>query len=204
MTSTSLRKTNALIYDWSINSAFLPPLWIWTWNPPSVLLSRSFLAHPNEYPSLSLTRTFLPFFSSLISTSALSLVVLPPRLLVLTSSMTSSSLLSHINSSLVRPEYKLKVYTSYALPSLRFHLTNHDLTKTQLSSLDALSTRFLNWLSLPPCATTSVLYDPLSLNLNTISFVYSECHTLSLSLSLSLSSLTGSFSWSSCPFRSLK
>ena len=91
-----------------------------------------------------------------------------------------SSLLSHINSSLVRPEYKLKVYTSYALPSLRFHLTVHDLTKTQLSSLDALSTRFLkSWLSLPPCATTSVLYDPLSLNLYTISSLYSECHALS-------------------------
>ena len=88
-------------------------------------------------------------------------------------------MLSHINSSLVRLEYKL-IYTSYALPSLRFHLTVHHLTKTQLSSLDALSTRFLkSWLSLPPCATTSVLYDPLSLNLHTISSLYSECHALS-------------------------
>ena len=88
-----------------------------------------------------------------------------------------SSLLSHINSSLVRPEYKLKVYTSYPLPSLRFHLTVHDLTKTQLSSLNALPTRFLN--SLRPCATTSVLYESLSLNLRTISSLYSECHALS-------------------------
>ena len=108
--------------------------------------------------------------------SALLLVLLPPRLLVL----TSSSLLSHINSSLVRPEYKLKVYTSYALPSLRFHLTIHDLTKTQLSSLDALSTSFLkSWLSIPPCATTSVFYYPLSLNLYTMPSYCSECHDLS-------------------------
>ena len=50
-----------------------------------------------------------------------------------------SSLLSNIDASLVRPEFKLKIYTSYALPSLRFHLTVHHLTKTQLSYLDALT-----------------------------------------------------------------
>ena len=90
-----------------------------------------------------------------------------------------SSLLPHINSSLVRPEYKLKVDTSYALHSLHFHLTVHDLTKMQLSSLNVLSTCFLkSWFLLLPCAT-SVLYEPLFLNLYTISSLYSECHALS-------------------------
>ena len=36
-----------------------------------------------------------------------------------------------------------------------------------------------SWFSLTPCATTSVLYDPLSLNLYAISSLYSECHALS-------------------------
>ncbi len=98
-----------------------------------------------------------------------------------------SSILSNIDSTLIRSEYKLKVYTTFALPSLRFHLTVHDLTKTQLASLDSLTTRFLkSWLSLPPCATTSVLYDPLSLNIPTLTSLYTECHALSYTqLSLS-------------------
>ena len=53
-----------------------------------------------------------------------------------------SSILSNIDSSLVHPEYKLKIYTAYAFPALRFHLIAHDLTKTQPSTLDALPTRF--------------------------------------------------------------
>ena len=91
-----------------------------------------------------------------------------------------SSILSNIDSSLVRSEYKLKIYIAYTLSSLRFHLTVHDLTKTQLASLDTLSTWYLkSWLSLPPCATTSVLYNPVSLNLPSITSPYTECHAFS-------------------------
>ena len=63
----------------------------------------------------------------------------------------------------------------------------HDLTKFQLSKLDALTTKTLkSWLSLPRCATTAVLYDPLSLGIPTVSSLYAECHALSLAkLSLS-------------------
>ena len=91
-----------------------------------------------------------------------------------------SSILSNIDSFLVRSQYKLKIYTAYTLSSLRFHLTVHDLTKTQLASLDALSTWYLkSWLSLPPCATTSVLYDPVSPNLTSVSSLYNECNAFS-------------------------
>ena len=100
-----------------------------------------------------------------------------------------SSILSNIDSSLVHSEYKLKVYTVYALSSLRLHLTVHNLSKTQLTSLDTLSMRYpKSWLSLPPCAQTSVLYDPVSLNLPSITSLYTECHAFShAQLSLSFS-----------------
>ena len=49
------------------------------------------------------------------------------------------SMLDNISSSLVRNEYKLAVYTRYALPSLRYCLTVHDLTDTQLKQLDSIT-----------------------------------------------------------------
>ena len=42
-------------------------------------------------------------------------------------------------------------------------------------------------MTLPCCATTAILYDPLSLGLPTISSLYAECHALSYAkLSLSI------------------
>ena len=59
----------------------------------------------------------------------------------------------------------------------------------QLLLLDALSTWLLKyWLSLP-CTTTSVLFNPPSLNIPTFTSLYTKCQTLSfaqLSLSLTL------------------
>ena len=58
--------------------------------------------------------------------------------------------LSNIDKSLVRNEYKLKIYANYFLPSLRFHLTVNDLAKTHLDKLDAIARRFLKkWAGLP-------------------------------------------------------
>ena len=43
-----------------------------------------------------------------------------------------------------------------------------------------------SWLSLSPGATTSVLYDPVSLNLPSMTLLYTECHAFSYAqLSLS-------------------
>ena len=50
-------------------------------------------------------------------------------------------MLENVQSTLVRPELKLKIYEKYILSSVKFLLTVHDLTKTQLSKLDALNAR---------------------------------------------------------------
>ena len=39
-----------------------------------------------------------------------------------------------INKTKVRAEYKMAVYTRYALPSLRYHLTVHSLHKCHLEA----------------------------------------------------------------------
>ena len=58
--------------------------------------------------------------------------------------------LKFIDGLLVRNEYKFRIYADYFLGSLRFLFSVHDLNKTQLKSLDALSHRYLkNWLGLP-------------------------------------------------------
>ena len=43
-----------------------------------------------------------------------------------------STKLENIDNTMVRAEYKVAIYTRYALPSLRYHLTVHTLHKTHL------------------------------------------------------------------------
>ena len=60
------------------------------------------------------------------------------------------SSLENIDKTKVRAEYKVAIYTRYALPSLRYHLTVHTLHKTHLDELDLLAKKFLKkWLGLP-------------------------------------------------------
>ena len=54
-----------------------------------------------------------------------------------------SSKLNNLDKILVRPEYKLAVYTRYVLPALRYHLTVHTVHKTHLDELDLLAQSFL-------------------------------------------------------------
>ena len=51
--------------------------------------------------------------------------------------------IENIDHSLVRDEYKLKIYSEYFLQSIRFHLTVNDMSDTQLKSLDSLTNRYL-------------------------------------------------------------
>ena len=58
--------------------------------------------------------------------------------------------LERINNSMVRNKYKLRMYTNYLLPSKRFILTVHNLTKTSPEKLDRLSDKcFKQWAGLP-------------------------------------------------------
>ena len=85
-----------------------------------------------------------------------------------------------INNSHVRNEFKLAVLTRYSLPALRYVLTVHDLTNTQLSALDGIVTKQIKeWLNIPAHgATPAILYSHDGLRFKTISELYKECHVL--------------------------
>ena len=87
-------------------------------------------------------------------------------------------MLDNIDSSSVRPEYKVKVYTKYLLNTIKFMLTVHDLTKTQRAHLDQCCTKLLKkWLGMPNRgATSAIIHSKQGLNIPLISQVYSECH----------------------------
>ena len=51
--------------------------------------------------------------------------------------------LENVDSTKVRAEYKVAIYSRYVLPSLRYHLTVHSLNKTHLDELDLVAQRFL-------------------------------------------------------------
>ena len=47
--------------------------------------------------------------------------------------------LENLNNCLVRGEYKVAIYSRYLLPSLRFHMSVHNIHQTQLDKLDHLA-----------------------------------------------------------------
>ena len=88
--------------------------------------------------------------------------------------------LDNIEKTLIRPEYKLWIYSRYFLPAIRFLLTVHDVTATDLSSLDRLTHKYLKkWAGLPRCATNAVFHLRNGLNIPSISSLYDEAHCLS-------------------------
>ena len=50
-----------------------------------------------------------------------------------------SDKLTNIDKSRVRGEHKLAIYERYALPSMRYHLSIHNLHKTHLDGLDKIA-----------------------------------------------------------------
>ena len=59
--------------------------------------------------------------------------------------------IERIEKSMVRNEFKLWIYTNYFLPSKRFLLTVHTLTKTQLKTLDTLTDQAIKtWVGVQP------------------------------------------------------
>ena len=53
-------------------------------------------------------------------------------------------MIENINVSLLRNEFKLRVYNEYSVPSIRHLLMTHELTDTQLNSLDKFILMWLN------------------------------------------------------------
>ena len=58
--------------------------------------------------------------------------------------------LKNIDSCYLRGEHKLKIYSNYALTSMRYHFSVHDVHKTHLDKLDSIARKYLKkWLGIP-------------------------------------------------------
>ena len=88
------------------------------------------------------------------------------------------SKLSNLDKAEVRGEYKVAVYTRYALPSLRFHLSVHNIHKTHLAQLDATARRYIKqWLDFPSRGASDIsLFHPGIIGLKQPSQLYLEGH----------------------------
>ena len=80
--------------------------------------------------------------------------------------------------SKVRGEYKVAVYNRFLVPSLRYHLTVHNVHKTHLEQLDMAAQRYLKqWLGIPARGCTSLgVFSPAVLGTKPVSQVYLEGH----------------------------
>ncbi len=85
-----------------------------------------------------------------------------------------------INNTLIRDEYKLKVYTRYLIPAIRFKLTVHEITTTNLTKLDLMCDGYVKrWLSMPQSGTRAVIHASEALNIKSVSHIYKEAHAVS-------------------------
>ena len=92
--------------------------------------------------------------------------------------------LINIDQSRVRGEHKLAIYERHALPSMRYHLSIHDMHETHLTELDNIAKKYLKkWLSFPTRGVTDVgIFHPYLLNVKQPSHIYHEGHTGNLIL----------------------
>ena len=51
--------------------------------------------------------------------------------------------LENLDQCLIRGEFKVAIYSRYLLPSLRFHMSVHNIHQTQLDKLDHLARKYL-------------------------------------------------------------
>ena len=81
-------------------------------------------------------------------------------------------MLENLNNTLVRSEYKLKIFASYLQPSLRYLISICDIKLCHCEKLDRLARKFIKkWLRLPKSATSSFFQHPDSLFICSFHFV---------------------------------
>ena len=90
-----------------------------------------------------------------------------------------STKMKNLDEVSVRSEYKLATYDRYLLPSLRYHLSIHNIHQTHLDQLDMAANRCLKkWAGIPTRGCTNLsLFHPYLLGLKTPSQLYMEGHT---------------------------
>jgi len=87
--------------------------------------------------------------------------------------------LKHIENTQIRNENKLWIYKHYFLPSIRFLLTIHEITVTDLKQLDMLCNRYIkSWAGVPRGGTNLIFHMSQSMNIQTIQNLYEETHCL--------------------------
>ena len=86
--------------------------------------------------------------------------------------------LTNLDASKVRGEYKVAVFNRYLVPSLRYHLTVHNIHTTHLDQLDLSAQKYLKqWLGIPSRGCTSLgIFSPSLLATKPVSQVYLEGH----------------------------
>ena len=92
--------------------------------------------------------------------------------------------LENINKSSLRGEFKLKIYTQYALPSMRYFMSVHHINKTHMDKLDSLVRKYLKiWLKIPKKSVTDAsIFHPYMLNIKTPSQLYKEAHAATFAM----------------------
>ena len=87
--------------------------------------------------------------------------------------------LSNLDAVLIRDEFKLWIYKNYLLPSVRFILTIHDLTKSDLKHLDVFTDKYVKkWTGVPPSATNAMIHMKAGLDIPSITQLYRLTHCL--------------------------
>ena len=88
-----------------------------------------------------------------------------------------SKRLESVDATLVRSEFKLWIFKHYFMPSIRFLLTVHDVTHTDLNKLDRKIHKYLKkWAGLPQCATNSIFHLRNGLDIPFITSLLREAH----------------------------
>ena len=73
----------------------------------------------------------------------------------------------------------MKIYSQYLLPAVRFKLTVHDITESNLIKLDNLADKFLKkWLHIPPSGTRAIIHAMEGLNIKSLMQLYKESHAV--------------------------
>jgi hypothetical protein len=89
--------------------------------------------------------------------------------------------LENIKSCLIRDEHKVRIYKECFLPSNRFILLIHDLTKMDLKKLDDLMHGYLkSWLGMPKSGSFLPVHSGLCMDVKSVSHFYKESRSVDI------------------------
>ena len=101
-----------------------------------------------------------------------------PRAMFVSLNSKLKEKLENIDKSMLRGEHKVNIYSRYALPSLRYYFSVHQIHQTQMNEMDNLAKIFLKkWLGFQKHGVSDVaIYHPLMLGIKDPSQMYMEAH----------------------------